>query len=53
VGANTALFGMVDALLLRPPAGVADPSSLVRLSVGSSELAGVGAGRSATYPNVR
>jgi putative ABC transport system permease protein len=50
VGANTALFGVVDALLLRPAAGVADPSSLIRVSVGSPELASIGAGRSATYP---
>lgn len=29
IGANAAMFGVVDALLLRPPAGVHDPRSLV------------------------
>jgi predicted permease len=29
IGANTTMFGIVDALLLRPPSGVRDPGSLV------------------------
>src|SRR5713226_5575443 len=32
IGANATMFGVVDTLLLRPPAGVRDPSSLVRVS---------------------
>ncbi|HEX9700404.1 MAG TPA: ABC transporter permease [Acidobacteriota bacterium] len=31
IGANAAAFGVVDALLYRPPAGVGDPDSLYRL----------------------
>ena len=45
VGVNIALFGMVDALLLRPPIGVDRPESLVRIEVGlprSGILAGAG-----------
>jgi putative ABC transport system permease protein len=53
VGANAALFGVVDALMLRPPAGVAQPDELVRLGIGApGGPAGWGAGRSATYPQV-
>lgn len=33
VGANTVTFGFVDALFLRPPAGVRDPDALVRLFI--------------------
>jgi putative ABC transport system permease protein len=29
IGANTTMFGLLDALLLRPPAGVRDPDGLV------------------------
>ncbi len=31
IGANTVMFGVIDALLLRPPSGVADPASVVRI----------------------
>jgi len=31
IGANAAMFGVVDALLFRPPARVADPGRLVRV----------------------
>ena len=33
IGANTLMFGIVDALLFRPPAQVADPSRVVRLQL--------------------
>ena len=33
IGANTLMFGIVDALLFRPPAQVADPGRLVRLQL--------------------
>ncbi len=33
IGANTLMFGIVDALLFRPPTGVVDPSRLVRLQL--------------------
>src|SRR5687768_408668 len=45
VGVNIALFGVVDALLLRPPIGVDHPESLVRIEGGlprSGLLAGAG-----------
>jgi putative ABC transport system permease protein len=31
IGANSAMFGVVDALLFRPPSGVADPGRVVRV----------------------
>ncbi|MFN2564049.1 MAG: ABC transporter permease [Gemmatimonadaceae bacterium] len=31
IGANTAMFGVVDSLLFRPPSGVVDPGQLVRV----------------------
>jgi predicted permease len=34
IGANTAIFTVANALLLRPPAGVADPGRLVDIGVG-------------------
>jgi len=37
IGANAAMFGIVDALLFRAPPGLADPGRLVRLQM---ELAG-------------
>ncbi|MGH7713373.1 MAG: ADOP family duplicated permease, partial [Gemmatimonadaceae bacterium] len=33
IGANSAMFGVVDALLFRPPEGVADPQRVVRMQV--------------------
>jgi predicted permease len=34
IGANTAIFTLANALLLRPPVGVADPDRLVDIGVG-------------------
>jgi predicted permease len=31
IGANTVMFGVIDALLFRPPSGVADPQDVVRI----------------------
>ena len=33
IGANAAMFGIVDALLFRPPAGVTDPGRVVRVQL--------------------
>src|SRR5215475_12902528 len=33
IGANSTMFGVVDALLLRPPAGVHDPGSVVWINI--------------------
>jgi hypothetical protein len=33
IGANSTMFSLLDTLLLRPPVGVADPESAVRLAV--------------------
>jgi putative ABC transport system permease protein len=51
IGANIALFGVVDALLLSPPRGVSHAESLVRVQVGAAPggLAQA-SGASASYP---
>jgi predicted permease len=49
IGANTAMFGVVDALLFKPPAGVASPRSVMKVRVtvptgdgdGNTELSSV------------
>jgi predicted permease len=41
VGANATMFGIVDQLLLRPPAHVLDPSAVHRLYVASTDQTGV------------
>src|SRR5690348_17058018 len=33
IGANTVMFGIVDAMLFRPPAAVADPARLARVEL--------------------
>src|SRR3954462_10528822 len=33
IGANTVMFGIIDALLFRPPAQVADPARLARVQL--------------------
>jgi predicted permease len=51
IGANVVLFGVIDALLFRPPIGVGDPSTLVRVRTGGPVtplMAGAGAVN--TYP---
>ena len=37
IGANTVMFGIVDALLFRPPAGVADASRLDARPAGAAD----------------
>src|SRR5687767_4451606 len=57
IGANIALFGVVDALLFSPPAGVEDAETVVRVrtgATGSPLLAGAGPVNAyPTYPVVR
>jgi len=48
VGANTAIFSIVNALLLRPPANVADPERIV--SIWTSDFSGPSFGAS-SYPD--
>src|SRR5262245_52070492 len=50
VGASTALFNVIDALLFKPPAGVADAGRLTRVRIGQESRAGPMVGNSATYP---
>ena len=51
LGANVVVFGVVDALLLRPPVGVSDPETLVRVRVGGATTPlGRGVGPTASYP---
>ena len=54
IGANVVLFGVIDALLFRPPVGVGDPSTLVRVRTGGpvSPLI-AGAGPVNAYPTYR
>ena len=40
IGANVAMFGVIDTLLFRPPAGVRNPNSLVRMQVQTIALPG-------------
>ena len=52
IGANTTVFGVVDALLFRPPAYVRDPGSVVRLYFTRKDREGGYATSSITnYPN--
>jgi len=52
IGANTTVFGVVDALLFRPPAHVRDPGSVVRVYFTRADREGGYATSSITnYPN--
>ncbi len=52
IGANTTLFNVLDALLFRPPPGMQDPGSLVRLRPGSAPETGrPPTGVAFTYPD--
>jgi putative ABC transport system permease protein len=50
LGANAALFGVIDAILFRPPPEISEPSSVVRVRVGQESPATFVVGPSATYP---
>jgi putative ABC transport system permease protein len=51
IGVNLALVGMIDTLTYRPPTGVAEPESLVRVRLGASAgPVARGAGPAASYP---
>jgi len=51
IGANTAMFGVVDRLFFRPPAHVVDPDRLVRVNVTWKDpFFGTLAGWPRTYP---
>src|ERR671934_2701840 len=53
IGANSAMFGLVDALLFRPPSGVVDPGRVARVQMPFSVPAGERAELSGvlSYPN--
>jgi predicted permease len=51
IGVNIALFGLIDALMFRPPVGVSDSESLVRVRVGANTgPLTQGSGPTASYP---
>jgi predicted permease len=50
IGANTALYGVLDALLFRPPDGVTAPGELMRVRIGAPGPSAGLAASSATYP---
>ena len=50
IGANTAMFGVVDRLFFRPPAHVADPDRVVRINVTTRERYGTFTTVIGTYP---
>lgn len=54
IGVNATLFGVIDALLLRPPAHVAAPDGVMRIRLGASAAATrAAAGPAISYAHVR
>jgi putative ABC transport system permease protein len=52
IAANAIMFGVVDQLLVRPPAGIANPSEVHRLYFQSTNDGKVGAFPVTTFPSV-
>ncbi len=50
IGANTTIFTVANALMFRPPAGVAEPERLVDIGVSRAQTGGF---NPASYPNYR
>jgi predicted permease len=51
IGVNAAIFGVVDTLFLKPPAGVEDPGKVVRIYVRRTDpFFGTGVGGIGLYP---
>jgi putative ABC transport system permease protein len=50
IGANAAMFGVVDGILFRPPAYLRDPSSVNRVYVAYSRRGAEGVGEGIEYP---
>jgi predicted permease len=53
VGANGALFSLMDSLFFRPPAGVADPGALGRFYVARPRMADLQVNYAFSYPEYR
>src|SRR5262245_23880296 len=49
IGANAAVFTVVNAVLFRPPAGIADPDRVVDIGVGRAETQNLNPGSYPTY----
>lgn len=54
IGANATMFGVVDTLYLKPPAGVQEPDAVVRLYLRRTVgMLGTFTGRPITYPSFK